>query len=154
MDVKILNETISHIQGFMDIFKIATGLKMARAAVGWSQVELAQKLGMAKTTLARAETAEGGLRADQLAQIIRLYKELGVELDLFSDEAVRVQIDRRGLEIAMARLQSDEHRRADRKRGEVLVTIGRGLTVKAEYVPLSEPGEQAVKPPESMAGKD
>lgn len=107
------------MQEIYDAFRIATGLKMARAAVGWSQVDVAAKLGMAKTTLARAETAEGGLRADQLAQILRLYKSLGVEMDLFSEEDVRVKIDHSGLELAYARLQDEAHRRSDRKKSSV-----------------------------------
>ena len=141
--MKILFETKRHMQEIFDSFKIATGLKMARAAVGWSQVEMAEKLGMAKTTLARAETAEGGLRADQLAPILRFFKALGVELDLFSEEHVQVKIDQKGLELALTRLQDDAHRRSDRKKSSVIYTF---QTSKASVTQSADKSAQGKTP--------
>lgn len=110
------------MQELFDVLRIATGLRMARAAVGWSQVELAEKLGIAKTTLARAETVEGGLRAEQLSHILRLYRSLGVEVDFFSGEEVTLKMDRNGLNLALQRLQDDSLRRADRKKSGLSFT--------------------------------
>jgi len=101
---------------------------MARAAVGWSQVELAERLGIAKTTLARLETLDGGLRADQLAQMIRLYKSMGVEMDIFYEDQVSLRVDREALLQAKARLEDDNLRRTDRKKTGTLFS----KTVKVE----------------------
>ena len=57
------------MQENLDKIKLVVALRSARAAVGWSQEELAHELGIAKTTIARMETFEGGLRAEQLSQI-------------------------------------------------------------------------------------
>lgn len=99
-----------------DAFKMAVVLRMARVAVGWSQVELAEKIGIAKTTLARFETLEGGLRADQLTQLLRLYREMGVEVDFLSAERVSVHVDEAGLRAAFERIQDADMRRKDRRR--------------------------------------
>lgn len=104
------------MQEKLDEIKLVVGLRMARAAVGWSQVELAERLGIAKTTLARLETLDGGLRADQLAQMIRLYKGMGVDMGLFQDDQVSIKVDRETLLQAKARLENDNLRRADRKK--------------------------------------
>lgn len=100
----------------LDAIRLVVALRTARAAVGWSQEELALHLGMAKTTLARAELMEGGLRADQLAQLVRLYKSLGVEMDFMLGDDVTVRIDIGGLKQARERLMNDALRRADRKK--------------------------------------
>ena len=100
----------------LDSIKLAVALRMARTAVGWSQEELASNLGMSKTTIARMETMEGGLRADQLSAILRLYKSVGVELEFMLSDEVTVKISAQGLEEAQRRLLDQNLRRADRKK--------------------------------------
>lgn len=100
----------------LDQIKLAIALRTARAAVGWSQEELATKLGMAKTTIARMETLEGGLRADQLSAIARLYKSVGVEMEFMLSDEVVVRVDASGLVQAQTRLMDQDLRRADRKK--------------------------------------
>jgi transcriptional regulator with XRE-family HTH domain len=100
----------------LDQTKLAVALRTARAAVGWSQEELAGHLGMAKTTIARMETVEGGLRADQLAAIVRLYKSVGVEIEFMYEDEVVVRIDAKGLVEAQRRLLDQNLRRADKKK--------------------------------------
>ncbi|MBP7780173.1 MAG: helix-turn-helix transcriptional regulator [Burkholderiaceae bacterium] len=95
---------------------IAVALRMARAAVGWSQEELANKLGAAKTTIARAETGEGNLSAQQYFQIERLYSEEGVSLSILKTENVIVTVSERALEKAQQRLTDVNLRRSDRKK--------------------------------------
>lgn len=95
---------------------IAVALRMARAAVGWSQEELANKLGTAKTTIARAETGEGNLSAQQYFQIERLYSEEGVSLSILKTENVIVTVSERALEKAQQRLTDVNLRRSDRKK--------------------------------------
>lgn len=116
------------MQDKLDEVKLVVALRMARAAVGWSQVELAQRLGIAKTTLARLETLDGGLRADQLAQMIRLYKSMGVEMDIFYEDQVTLRVDREALLQAKARLEDDNLRRTDRKKTGTLFS----KTIKGE----------------------
>ena len=108
----------------LDAIRLVVALRAARAAVGWSQEELALHLGMAKTTIARAELMEGGLRADQLAQIVRLYKTLGLEMDFMLGEDVKIRVDADGLKRAQARLMDDARRRADRKKTGVGLIMG------------------------------
>jgi len=100
----------------LDQIRLVVALRAARAAAGWSQEELAKHLGMPKTTLARAELMEGGLKADQLAQIVRLYKSLGVQMDFMLGDDVTLRIDPEGLKQAQARLQDESRRRSDRKK--------------------------------------
>lgn len=100
----------------LDKVKLAVALRTARAAVGLSQEELATDLGMAKTTIARMETLEGGLRAEQLAAIVRLYKTHGVELEFMLSNEVVVRVDADGLAAAQRRLLDQNLRRADRKK--------------------------------------
>lgn len=125
------------MQENLDEIKLVVGLRMARAAVGWSQVELAEKLGIAKTTLARLETLDGGLRADQLAQMIRLYKSMGVDMELFQDDQVSIKVDRETLLQAKARLEDDQLRRTDRKKTGTLFskTIKSAIEQVAETTP-------------------
>jgi len=117
------------MQDKLDEIKLVVALRMASAAVGWSQVELAEQLGIAKTTLARLETLDGGLRADQLAQMIRLYKSMGVEMDIFYEDQVTLKVDREALLQAKARLEDDNLRRTDRKKTGTLFS----KTLKVEY---------------------
>lgn len=117
------------MQDKLDEIKLVVALRMARAAVGWSQVEVAERLGIAKTTLARLETLDGGLRADQLAQMIRLYKSVGVEMDIFYEDQVTLKVDREALLEAKARLEDDNLRRTDRKKTGTLFS----KTFKVEH---------------------
>jgi transcriptional regulator with XRE-family HTH domain len=125
------------MQDKLDEIKLVVGLRMARAAVGWSQVELAERLGIAKTTLARLETLDGGLRADQLAQMIRLYKGMGVDMELFQEDHVSIKVDRETLLQAKARLEDDQLRRTDRKKTGTLFskTIKSAIEQVAEISP-------------------
>ena len=100
----------------LDEIRLVVAMRTARAAVGWSQEELALQLGIAKTTIARAELMEGGLRVEQLTQIVRLYKKLGVDLDFMLGDGVTIKVDAVGLKQAQARLLDEAHRRADRKK--------------------------------------
>lgn len=100
----------------LDSIKLAVALRAARTAVGWSQEELTNLLGMSKTTIARMETMEGGLRADQLSAILKLYKSVGVELEFMLTDEVVVKINTQGLVEAQRRLLDQNLRRADRKK--------------------------------------
>lgn len=96
--------------------KLVVALRMARAAVGWSQEELATQLGIPKTTIARMETQDGGLSAEQLARVLKLYRTQGVELDFMYEDEVKCTVSPQALAVAQGRLDDDTLRRNDRKR--------------------------------------
>lgn len=100
----------------LDKIKIVVALRMARAAVGWSQEELAQRLGLAKTTIARIETGDGSLSAQQYFQFERLYREQGLSLRLLQGDEVSVSVDEAALVRAKERLTDAGLRRSDRKK--------------------------------------
>lgn len=62
--------------------RFALAMRMGRAALGMSQQEFADALGVAKSTVARNETLEMAMRADTLTAMLRLFAEKGVEVDL------------------------------------------------------------------------
>ena len=52
-------------------------MRMARAALGISQLELAELLGVSKITLARVETLETPMKADIFMRAIKLFRDHG-----------------------------------------------------------------------------
>jgi transcriptional regulator with XRE-family HTH domain len=84
-----------------------------------SQEEMANLLGVPKTTIARVETMEGSLRADQFTKIMRLFNDLGFSLDFMYSDEVTLRITVKGLETAGARLSDENRRRSDRKQRSV-----------------------------------
>jgi transcriptional regulator with XRE-family HTH domain len=100
-----------------DVFhqsKLAIALRVARAAMGWSQDEFAQAVGMAKTTLARAETAEGNLSTVQLSQILTIYAANGIDVQFMLGNDLTMKISESGMLMAQARLLDASNRRSDR----------------------------------------
>ena len=109
--------------------KIIVVLRMARAAVGWSQDELAKKTGLAKTTIARIETGEAKLSAEAYFKFARLYREQGLGFDILIGNRVTIEVNEDALKTARARLADVGLRRADRKKTTPQITH---LTVKGE----------------------
>ena len=103
------------MQDNMDTIKLVVALRCARAAVGMSQEEMADLVGIPKTTLARVETMEGSLRADQLSRILRLFRDLGVDLEFLYSDEVELRVTIKGLQSANSRLLDENRRRSDRK---------------------------------------
>ena len=104
------------MQELYEKVKIAIALRMARAAIGWSQDELAEKLNFAKTTIARAETMDGGLRTEQMAIVAQFYKSHGVEIAFLLEAEVTVKMTSQGVTMAMERLLDMSSRRVDRRK--------------------------------------
>ena len=96
--------------------QVSLGLRMGRAALGWSQDEFAMRLDWAKTTLGRAETMEGGLRTEQFVQAIALLGSFGVTVQFGQDGTVIVSIDANGVREAINRLTNEQFRRSDRRK--------------------------------------
>jgi transcriptional regulator with XRE-family HTH domain len=95
-------------------FKLSVTLRVARTAMGWSQDEMALALGMAKTTLARAETAEGNLSTAQLSQILSLYKANGIEVEFMLGNDLSLRVSESGLLKAQSKWLDASSRRSDR----------------------------------------
>jgi len=109
-----MSESIRHLRLDLDKVKIAVALRMARAAVGWSQEEAARNLGVAKTTIARIETGESTLSAEKYFQFQRFYEEHGVRLSLMQQNQVVIAVSEEALDVAKARLSDASLRRSDR----------------------------------------
>lgn len=96
--------------------KVAVTLRAARAAIGWNQQELADKLGVAKSTVARIETLESEASARVYLRALELFEEGGVTVTRQSGGEVTVHVASAALEEAARRLADEHLRRADRKK--------------------------------------
>lgn len=94
--------------------KIAVALRSARIAIGWNQLEFADKLEVAKSTVARIETLEVAPKAELLIKALRIFRDAGVVIDLLSLDKVVVTVETAGLQEALSRLNNEQMRRADR----------------------------------------
>lgn len=97
--------------------KIAIALRIGRAAIGWNQMEFAQKLGVAKSTIARIETLEMSPKADLVTRAMRLFRESGVEIDLYMESEIRLIVSTSGVSEAINRMRDETMRRSDRIKG-------------------------------------
>ena len=98
--------------------KMAVALRTARAAVGWSQDELSKLSGIPKITIARFETLEGDLKAEQLMKLLDLYGSMGAKLELSGGDGFSLTVEGRMINLAGERLEDNSNRRADRKKGQ------------------------------------
>jgi len=96
--------------------KVAVALRAARTAIGWNQQEFADKLGVAKSTIARIETMESVASAVVLMRAMQLLREGGVTVDLLSGNELTFHVAPVALEEAARRLQDEQMRRTDRKK--------------------------------------
>jgi transcriptional regulator with XRE-family HTH domain len=95
--------------------KIAVALRAGRVAIGWNQQEFAEKLGVAKSTIARVETLEMSPKADLITRAMRLFRDAGVEIDLYKPTEIIININALAISDAISKLQDDSRRRIDRK---------------------------------------
>lgn len=99
--------------------KIAVALRTARAAAGWNQAEFALLMGVAKTTVARIETLEMSARAEFISKAMRLFREAGIDVDLYEPDSIPIKIKAAAVEKAIADLHDINKRRSDRRTGIV-----------------------------------
>lgn len=104
-------------QEIVENAKIAVAIRAARAAIGWNQQEFADKMGVAKSTIARIETLEMGAKADFLIRAIQLFRQAGVEVDLAGDATIQLDVGQVAILGAIAALEDGSKRRSDRKTG-------------------------------------
>lgn len=85
--------------------RFALAMRIARVAMGMSQQEFADALGVAKSTVARNETMEMAMRADTLTAMLRVMRENGIEMDLLgSPMSLSVKIEQDALEKVAERM--------------------------------------------------
>jgi transcriptional regulator with XRE-family HTH domain len=95
--------------------KIAVALRTARAAIGWNQEEFAQLMGVAKTTVARIETLEMSARAEFISKAMRLFREAGIEVDLYESRELPIRISLNAIAKSLDDLKDENKRRSDRR---------------------------------------
>lgn len=96
--------------------RFALAMRMGRAALGINQQEMADLLGVAKSTIARNETLEMVIRAETLFTLIRILKERGVMLDLISQpDAIHVEVSNEAVQQLKLKMEDESQRRIDRK---------------------------------------
>lgn len=99
----------------MENVKIAVALRSARIALGWNQQEFADKIHVAKSTIARIETLEMTPKADFLTLALRIFRDAGVVIDLLYSDKIVFTVESTALQEAQSRLNSEQMRRSDRK---------------------------------------
>jgi transcriptional regulator with XRE-family HTH domain len=98
--------------------KIAVALRTARTAIGWNQQEFAERLNVAKSTIARIETLETAASAAVLMRAMELLREAGVTIDMLSGPGISFHVSADAINEAARRLQDDQKRRPDRKKNK------------------------------------
>jgi transcriptional regulator with XRE-family HTH domain len=79
--------------------RFALAMRMGRVALGMSQQEFAEALGVAKSTVARNETLEMAMRADTLTAMMGLFRERGIDVDLLgATDSLTITVTAKGLE--------------------------------------------------------
>jgi len=81
-------------------------------------------MGVAKTTVARIETLEMSARAEFISKAMRLFREAGVEVDLYEPDSIPIRVKAAAIDKAVADLQDINKRRSDRRAGiEALLPV-------------------------------
>jgi transcriptional regulator with XRE-family HTH domain len=105
------------MENTLDNGKIAVAIRTARAAAGWNQLEFAGYMGVAKSTVARIETLEMAAKGDFLIKAIRLFREAGIEVDLYTNSDLPIRVTDLAIAAAVDALNDDSKRRSDRRSG-------------------------------------
>lgn len=67
-----------------DTIRLAVALRMSRAVLRLTQAELATKLGVTKTVIARNEKPDMAMRADTLMRLVYVMDDHDIQVDVFS----------------------------------------------------------------------
>lgn len=97
--------------------KIAVAVRTARAAAGWNQQEFADRMGVAKSTVARIETLEMAAKGDFIVKAMRLFREAGIDVDLSAVTDLPIRVSDSAITAAVEALNDDSKRRSDRRAG-------------------------------------
>ena len=97
-------DTNNIVQTHYQSVKLAIALRTARSVVGWSQDELSKLSGIPKITIARFETLEGNLKAEQLMKLLDLYGSMGAKLELSGGDGFTLTVEGKMINLAGERL--------------------------------------------------
>jgi transcriptional regulator with XRE-family HTH domain len=95
--------------------KIGVALRVCRAALGISQTELADLIGVSKVTLARVETLETSLKSEAFMKALKVFRDHGLSIDTMTSEGINLRINPIALEAALEKLLDASKRRAEKK---------------------------------------
>lgn len=85
--------------------RFAMAMRLARVALGMSQQEFADELGVSKSTIARNETLDMTMRADTLTAMLRVMREHGLDIDVLgSPTNLTLSVSQEALNEAAKRL--------------------------------------------------
>lgn len=93
--------------------KIAIAIRTARAATGWSQQEFAEKMGASLPTVSRVESLKTVVRADFIMKAVRVFHDVGVELNLFTTDTIKVVVLEPGIFLATKKLEGPQEHIGD-----------------------------------------
>lgn len=105
------------IDNILDNGKIAVAIRTARTALGWSQQEFADRMRVAKSTVARIETLEMAARGDFVIKAIQVFRQAGVAVDLSDVKDLPIVVSGLAILAAVDALNDQTQRRSDRKEG-------------------------------------
>lgn len=94
--------------------KIAVAMRAVRGALGISQSDLAELIGVSKPTVARIETLEAPMRLDVYSNMLKKLKEMGVRVDTLYSDNVQVEFEPQALAALLSKLSDQGKRRTDR----------------------------------------
>lgn len=95
----------------------AVGLKMARAALGYSQEEMSKLIGISKVTLARIETLESSPSLGTFLSAMKILESMGIELNLTGPAgSLEISVSAEAMNRAQETLLSPARRRSDRQK--------------------------------------
>jgi len=93
--------------------KAAMVFRAARTALGWSQQDTATHSGLAKTTIARIETASGQNSLSNVHALISTYQLHGIEISNLMQDSVTIAINEHALHEAARNLANPDRKRRD-----------------------------------------
>jgi len=101
----------------LEAARLAIALRSGRSALGISQVDCAEQIGVSKSTLARAETGEGVLPSDALMRALRFFNEKGVKVELLEANGLTLEVTEAAVRHVYDRFSDTSVGRSDRRPG-------------------------------------
>lgn len=112
MSIKHNQENLDH-SGHLTEAMVIRGM---RALIGISQIELANELGIAKTTIARLETLDGKMKPQQFTQVLEYFSNRGVTYSVNSENGLTISVSAEAFQSFLLRIGDTSNRRADLKK--------------------------------------
>jgi transcriptional regulator with XRE-family HTH domain len=78
--------------------KSVMAFKAACSLLGWNQKDFAEKASLSLSTIQRLEKDLSSLRMDSYMNILRIFKEHGIDLSITNDENITIVVSRIAIE--------------------------------------------------------